>query len=240
MPIPGALWRTYISRSSPRLTSGRSSTPRTSVKIAALAPIPSASVSTTVMASPLVRASERRATLSSCTNKSGLIMVQPHKSRRQLDCRQCPRVSLAQTFQRWPVSWPHVPLNSCCKPFCTSLNVLCAIRVAWKPIPQRVGVILPSRLQNVNVFRSPGRPFAESGVHFVFSCLSSHRILTEGETWKRGTTLVFVRLHRKTPGRFEPCVKGPHWVYSFASCTNTVHCASHFRPSFHYTCTRAN
>src|SRR6266849_367739 len=52
-------------RSSSRLTSGRSSTPRTKLKMAAFAPMPSASVSTTVIASPLVRASERAAILKS-------------------------------------------------------------------------------------------------------------------------------------------------------------------------------
>ncbi len=48
-------------RSSSRLTSGRRSTPRTTLKIAALAPMPSASVTTTVAARPLARRSERRA-----------------------------------------------------------------------------------------------------------------------------------------------------------------------------------
>src|SRR5580693_1515966 len=46
---------------SSRLTSGRSNTPRTSVKIAAFAPIPSARVSITVTVSPVVRVSERTA-----------------------------------------------------------------------------------------------------------------------------------------------------------------------------------
>src|SRR5216684_685982 len=55
-------------RFSSRLTSGRKSTPRTRAKIAALAPMPSASVSATVMARPLVRASERSATLKSRRN----------------------------------------------------------------------------------------------------------------------------------------------------------------------------
>src|SRR5256884_4589703 len=41
-----------MSRSSSRLTSGRRSTPRTRVKIAALAPMPRARVSTTVITSP--------------------------------------------------------------------------------------------------------------------------------------------------------------------------------------------
>src|SRR5215510_128461 len=50
-----------MSRSASRLTSGLSSTPRTTLKIAALAPIPSASVRTTVMVNPLARASDRRA-----------------------------------------------------------------------------------------------------------------------------------------------------------------------------------
>jgi hypothetical protein len=42
------------------LTSGRSSTPRTTLKMAALAPMPSASVMTTVTAMPFARSSERR------------------------------------------------------------------------------------------------------------------------------------------------------------------------------------
>src|SRR5580692_9010458 len=46
-------------RLSSRLTSGRNSTPRTSVKIAAFAPIPSARVKITVMAKPLLRHRER-------------------------------------------------------------------------------------------------------------------------------------------------------------------------------------
>src|ERR1039457_5253122 len=46
---------------SSRFTNGRSRTPRTRVKIAALAPMPSASVKTTVIVSPLAPASERRA-----------------------------------------------------------------------------------------------------------------------------------------------------------------------------------
>src|SRR5918993_2516450 len=50
-----------MSRSASRLTSGLSSTPRTTLKIAALAPIPNASVRTTVIARPLARASDRRA-----------------------------------------------------------------------------------------------------------------------------------------------------------------------------------
>jgi|SRR5271154_5894051 len=43
---------------------GRGSTPRTSVKIAAFAPMPNASVTITVTVSPLVRARERTARLS--------------------------------------------------------------------------------------------------------------------------------------------------------------------------------
>src|SRR6266404_6361957 len=52
-----------MSRSSSRLTRGLRSTPRTSVKIAALAPMPSASVRITMSASPCVRMSEWKATL---------------------------------------------------------------------------------------------------------------------------------------------------------------------------------
>src|SRR6267142_3045771 len=54
-------------RSSSLLTSGRRRTPRTRLKIAALAPMPSASVSTTVIARPLLRASERAANFTSFT-----------------------------------------------------------------------------------------------------------------------------------------------------------------------------
>src|SRR5438093_13129313 len=52
-------------RSWSRLTSGLSSTPRTTLKMAALAPIPRASVKTTVNVRPLARASERSANLRS-------------------------------------------------------------------------------------------------------------------------------------------------------------------------------
>src|SRR5271155_6201537 len=62
-----------MSRSSSRLTSGFSSTPRTSVKIAAFAPMPSASVRITIVASPLLRISEWNATLRS--RKNGMILV---------------------------------------------------------------------------------------------------------------------------------------------------------------------
>src|SRR4051812_15979546 len=48
-------------RFSSRLASGFSSTPLTTLKMAALAPIPSASVRTTGIASPLTRGRERRA-----------------------------------------------------------------------------------------------------------------------------------------------------------------------------------
>ena len=63
--FPGALWRMYTSRLSSRLTSGLRRTPRTTLKIDALAPMPSASVRMTVADSPLARASERRANLRS-------------------------------------------------------------------------------------------------------------------------------------------------------------------------------
>src|SRR5262245_45408908 len=48
-------------RSSSRLARGLSSTPRTTLKMAALAPIPRASVVTTVSASPLARSRDRNA-----------------------------------------------------------------------------------------------------------------------------------------------------------------------------------
>src|SRR5687768_9744416 len=54
-----------MSRFSSRLTSGRNRTPRTTLKMAALAPIPKASVTTTVIARPLTRPSERSANLKS-------------------------------------------------------------------------------------------------------------------------------------------------------------------------------
>ncbi len=54
-----------MSRSSSRLTSGRSRTPRTRLNIAALAPIPSANVRTTVTVRPFARARERAPTFSS-------------------------------------------------------------------------------------------------------------------------------------------------------------------------------
>ena len=72
-PMPGALWRMYMSRFSSRLTSGLSSTPRTSVKMAALAPMPSASVRVTMVASPLLRISEWNATLRSRKNDMFLL-----------------------------------------------------------------------------------------------------------------------------------------------------------------------
>src|SRR5690348_5461680 len=71
-----------MSRSSSRFTSGRSSTPRTSVKMAAFAPMPSASVSTTVIARPFARASDRKAIFKSFANISGLkfIFVSPNST----------------------------------------------------------------------------------------------------------------------------------------------------------------
>src|SRR5215467_5101321 len=60
-----------ISRSSPRFTSGRNRIPRTSVKIAAFAPMPSASVRMTVIDSPFALHSERTATFKSLKNSSG-------------------------------------------------------------------------------------------------------------------------------------------------------------------------
>src|SRR4029453_2569420 len=49
----------------PRFTRGRSKTPRTTLKMAALAPMPSASVTMTVRARPEARVRERRANLKS-------------------------------------------------------------------------------------------------------------------------------------------------------------------------------
>src|SRR5580658_8916954 len=62
-------------RSSSRFTSGRSSTPRTSVKIAAFAPMPSARVSTTVIVSPLERPNDRRAIFKSFRNNVGVKFI---------------------------------------------------------------------------------------------------------------------------------------------------------------------
>ena len=62
-----------MSRFSSRLTSGLSSTPRTSVKMAALAPMPSASVRITMVASPLLRISEWNATFRSRKNDMFLL-----------------------------------------------------------------------------------------------------------------------------------------------------------------------
>src|SRR5579885_3134988 len=58
-------------RSSSRLTSGRRSTPRTTLKMAALAPMPRARVRTTVIARPLLRQRERTASLRSRPKSSG-------------------------------------------------------------------------------------------------------------------------------------------------------------------------
>src|ERR1041384_649810 len=54
-----------MSRSSSRLASGRSSTPRTTLKMAALAPMPRASVTATVIQRARARAKERTAILKS-------------------------------------------------------------------------------------------------------------------------------------------------------------------------------
>src|SRR6266403_3371518 len=78
-PPLGALWRMYMSRFSSRFTSGLSSTPRTSVKIAALAPMPSASVRITMVASPLLRISEWNADLRSRKNDMFLAPLGVHQ-----------------------------------------------------------------------------------------------------------------------------------------------------------------
>src|SRR5260370_6467425 len=72
-PKPGALSRMYMSRFPSRLTSGLSSAPRTSVKMAALAPMPSASVTITMAASPLLRINDWNATLRS--RKNGMVLA---------------------------------------------------------------------------------------------------------------------------------------------------------------------
>src|SRR5579872_6330300 len=51
---------------SSRLARGRSRTPRTTLKMAAFAPMPRASVTTTMTVSPLVRIKERNANFKSC------------------------------------------------------------------------------------------------------------------------------------------------------------------------------
>src|SRR6202050_2630357 len=62
-------------RFSSRFTRGLSSTPRTSVKIAAFAPMPSASVKITMVASPLLRISEWNATFRSRKNDMILLLA---------------------------------------------------------------------------------------------------------------------------------------------------------------------
>ena len=77
--FPGSLTPLTERMNAESMISGLRRTPRTSVKMAALAPMPSASVSTTVTASPWVRASERTATLRSLTNDIILLFL-PGKS----------------------------------------------------------------------------------------------------------------------------------------------------------------
>src|ERR1700683_335239 len=62
-------------RFSSRFTRGFRSTPRTRVKMAALAPMPSASVTTTMVASPLLRISEWNATFRSRKNDMFLLLA---------------------------------------------------------------------------------------------------------------------------------------------------------------------
>src|SRR5262245_16670840 len=63
-----------MSRDSSRLTSGRRSTPWTTLNIAALAPMPSARVTMTVSASPLARVNDRNANFKSVTKLIGLLL----------------------------------------------------------------------------------------------------------------------------------------------------------------------
>ena len=73
--FPGSLTPLTERMNAESMISGLRRTPRTSVKMAALAPMPSASVSTTATASPWVRASERTATLRSLTNDIILLFL---------------------------------------------------------------------------------------------------------------------------------------------------------------------
>src|SRR5271169_2050496 len=76
-------------RFSSRLTRGRRSTPRTTLKMAALAPMPRARVRMTVMARPLVRARERRATFRSRMRTSNFsIVVRPPGYFGYVGCRE--------------------------------------------------------------------------------------------------------------------------------------------------------
>src|SRR5476649_2110551 len=76
-------------RSSSLLTSGRSRTPRTRVKIAALAPMPRARVRMTVVASPLTRASDRAANL-----KSVMRLISTSRLKvREIDTSACGMLS---------------------------------------------------------------------------------------------------------------------------------------------------
>src|SRR5687767_5119666 len=72
-------------RSSSRFTSGRSRTPDTTLKIAALAPIPSASVATTVIARPLTLESDRSAKRKSA---SRLMRTNRSSAAGQIDVRR--------------------------------------------------------------------------------------------------------------------------------------------------------
>src|SRR3954451_25269351 len=98
-PTAGGLWRVYLGRSSSRLTSGRRSTPRTTLKMAALAPIPSASVTTTVSDRPFARRSDRNATFRSVMK----LMVDSLPANR----KQCANAFVPQE-QRSPDKEPDV------------------------------------------------------------------------------------------------------------------------------------
>src|ERR1700724_192257 len=67
-PRPAALCRTYSKRSSSRFASGRSRTPRTTLKIAAFAPMPRARVAAAMIHNVRARAKERIASLRSRSN----------------------------------------------------------------------------------------------------------------------------------------------------------------------------
>src|SRR5262249_51498801 len=78
-------------RSESRFTSGLRSTPRTTLKIAALAPMPSARVTTTVSVRPLARSNDRRAKRRSAMKViAGLFFENTAAGRRLAPRAGCP------------------------------------------------------------------------------------------------------------------------------------------------------
>src|SRR2546425_3807555 len=92
-------------RSSSLLTSGRRRTPRTTLKIAALAPMPSARVTMTVIASPLTLANDRAANLKSVMRLIGV------------------QLARVMAFQRSPSGW-QAPSRSPCRSSCPCSSTL--------------------------------------------------------------------------------------------------------------------